>query len=155
MTSASAASAHFNSRPRAGGDEIEGRRLEAEAISIPAPARGATASRPTRAASFKNFNSRPRAGGDAGLLYDYYTLAISIPAPARGATCEQRRRQQPHTISIPAPARGATRSNASPHLRAYFNSRPRAGGDGVDASAMRKKAISIPAPARGATSGRA
>jgi len=78
-------------------------------VSIHAPARGATASRP------------PRGPG----------RMVSIHAPARGATQKEREIWKGALVSIHAPARGATRhrrrNGASP---AGFNPRPCARGDG-------------------------
>ena len=79
-------------------------------ISIHAPARGAT-------------RIQRRADGGRG---------ISIHAPARGATPLSWGGVQEMSISIHAPARGATvRCRFPTTATAYFNPRPREGGDRV------------------------
>ena len=101
------------------------------AISIHAPARGATSWDRAVARLLHYFNPRSREGSDALLLALLYCFSISIHAPARGATgyALVDISNMP-SISIHAPARGATGSNE----------------DGEDGSK-----ISIHAPARGAT----
>ena len=60
-------------------------------ISIPAPARGATHRAIPLCFRKKNFNSRPCARGDAcEFLVCFVASNISIPAPARGATRRRR-----------------------------------------------------------------
>ncbi len=123
------------------------------AVSIPAPAQGATL--------------RLHVGVCGGI--------VSIPAPAQGATeryriCGAWRRR----FQFPPPRRGR-HSRPSPPRRAWtfqfppprrgrphpvdivpyligFNSRPRAGGDCASGRTPRKRPnVSIPAPAQGAT----
>ena len=55
-------------------------------ISIPAPARGATAPCAPCRRIHRYFNSRPCERGDVGGHPQHPSVAISIPAPARGAT---------------------------------------------------------------------
>ena len=122
------------------------------AISIHAPAQGAT-SRPRSAPRCKcDFNPRPRAGGDLrGAVRLRAVARISIHAPAQGATKARESGAYDRDISIHAPAQGATRAGIliawpiqfqstpprrgrrrNPHCGtspAYFNPRPRAGGD--------------------------
>ena len=145
------------------------------AVSIRAPARGATPAQPHRRASLPGFNPRPRTGGDfRDPLQVTRLLPVSIRAPARGAT-ERRWHDAPgELVSIRAPARGATwkiRSllglnafqSAPPHggrLEGVlqprqpadsFNPRPRTGGDLLRRSYRPQSPVSIRAPARGAT----
>jgi len=123
-----------------------------DAVSIHAPARGATTAsscitvlcrpfqstrpcgaRPSvhaRRAASRSFNPRARAGRDPESGIGNSRTGVSIHAPARGATrssppCRARR-----VVSIHAPARGATRHR----------------GGGVMSTS-----VSIHAPARGAT----
>ena len=77
---------------------------------------------------------------------------ISIHAPARGATPLSWGGVQEMSISIHAPARGATvRCRFPTTATAYFNPRPREGGDRRKNHRLCAKIISIHAPARGAT----
>ena len=57
------------------------------AVSIHAPARGATCDRSSRGTAQKCFNPRPRTGGDRDDGFDVDgKIVVSIHAPARGAT---------------------------------------------------------------------
>ena len=144
----------FNPRPRTGGDSLHDRSVCVVAVSIHAPARGAT--RHDR-------------------LHDQRQLRVSIHAPARGATRDPVIAGAPDgTVSIHAPARGATRRSAgwrrspcsfNPRPRtggdapsgydpggpSSFNPRPRTGATRPDRHADRARGVSIHAPARGAT----
>ena len=78
-------------------------------VSIHAPARGATVSRPTLR----------------------FALKVSIHAPARGATPRIFHVARRVPVSIHAPARGATAERRPDRDHSCrFNPRPRAGGDG-------------------------
>ena len=123
-----------------------------EAISIPAPAQGATAQnvqitvvylfqsppprrgRPTGPSAqreLKVFQSPPpRRGRRLVVRVGGVILKISIPAPAQGATRRDCNELWKQDISIPAPAQGATRDTLA--IYAF-------------------EVISIPAPAQGAT----
>ena len=143
----------FNPRPRAGGDGIDDRPQAERAVSIHAPARGATDLR----------------------YLDAVLQSVSIHAPARGATVAGGALDLFGVVSIHAPARGATctPSTRSP-ARGCFNPRPRTGGDGSGiahwlrvvwfqstpprggrlptlARNLDSLSVSIHAPARGAT----
>ena len=103
----------------------------ASAVSIHAPARGATSCSSAWSASTSRFNPRSRAGSDS--LADAAQVRsqrVSIHAPARGATGVNSRQSMPWLVSIHAPARGATAPS-----RALLEVSP----------------VSIHAPARGAT----
>ena len=102
------ATANFNSRPSARGDQADDMRARLYAISIHAPPRGATLLH--RSPSFLpgNFNSRPSARGDPAQLPNGCRSYFSIHAPPRGATS------------------GRCAAHARP---AVFNSRPSARGD--------------------------
>ena len=121
--------------PRGGRREARDSAAPDSAVSIHAPARGATRRRFDRRDGDAGFNPRPRAGGD--------------PVRASSTACSA-------DVSIHAPARGATRPVRSAHVRprVCFNPRPRAGGDRLRALASTRDDVSIHAPARGATRGR-
>ena len=122
----------FNPRTREGCDHFNSNGIcVADAISIHAPARGATAANNNTARNAMLFQStHPR--GVRPLVGLEFTIAvwISIHAPARGATGLGERGELGEDISIHAPARGATRGCYKCKDRAI---------------------ISIHAPARGAT----
>ena len=100
------------------------------AISIHAPARGATAET------------------QEILTFDI----ISIHAPARGATAVNNPASLQLGISIHAPARGATRPHQKEEAdKPNFNPRSREGSDGQRNINGTNYDISIHAPARGAT----
>ena len=126
-----------------------------KAVSIHAPARGATRGRdPQVAAQYRVSIHAPARGATArGPQGDCRYRWVSIHAPARGATCAVvdivkslagfrstpprggrhgwrcgRGRDQP--VSIHAPARGATTTRMwTPWLTSCFDPRPREGGD--------------------------
>ena len=104
--------------------------LNPAAISIHAPARGATSAAWFSSAASCYFNPRPREGGDFSRLTTTFRMIISIHAPARGATASFATKFTASTISIHAPARGATWISLPTGAGAgYFNPRPREGGD--------------------------
>ena len=100
---------YFNPRSREGSDDQRKYSLlEYSAISIHAPAKGATSARWFPWSSPSHFNPRSREGSDisqAQLLQDW---RISIHAPAKGATVSVLARWVKTIISIHAPAKGAT-----------------------------------------------
>ena len=101
------------------------------AVSIHAPARGATGFKSRLRHHNFSFNPRTREGCDDILGNTFpIPLNVSIHAPARGATFQLWGRQQGLSVSIHAPARGATLE---------------------DAVTNTKVGVSIHAPARGAT----
>ena len=123
------------------------------AVSIHAPARGATASWAGSHSALRfqsthphgvrrhlgpalirpyGFNPRTRTGCDADVMKFPWDKRVSIHAPARGATPCTPPRIRTAPVSIHAPARGAT---------------PDQSQDG------QAKSVSIHAPARGATRG--
>ena len=121
----------FNPRARTGRDDGDHRYHDHGAVSIHAPARGATshATRPITVSS--RFNPRARTGRDVPTPSGAYQLQVSIHAPARGATlniCSTSLFL--YRVSIHAPARGATSpsSSAAPSSR-RFNPRARTGRD--------------------------
>ena len=144
------AQAHFNSRPRAGGD--------ADRLSEPrrtfefqfTPPRGGRPQRPERFANLLHFNSRPRAGGDGSMEKGEVIEHISIHAPARGATWRSFYRGGTKVFQFTPPRGG--RPAPVPYVGASlnFNSRPRAGGDPQAAvEAWREKSIFQFTPPRG------
>ena len=121
----------FNPRSREGSDAACQFGDPDRAISIRAPARGATLTLAgcLTIVVFQSALPRGERLGVAGFIL--YCVSISIRAPARGATLNTRYPNMTiKIISIRAPARGATRSGSftDPHF-----------------------CISIRAPARGAT----
>ena len=148
--------AHFNSRPRKGGDTaLRGGTLKQVGISIRAPARGATHISASGILILAKFQFAPPRRGRPSLLWAVIWIcwrfqfapprrgrrvccgcgrisgAISIRAPAKGATqpavgCDLDMLE----ISIRAPAKGATSLlRMWPNIWCNFNSRPREGGD--------------------------
>ena len=101
------------------------------AVSIHAPARGATVSPEQAAASIAGFNPRPCTRGDRFCRTGDGSVKVSIHAPARGATVWDKNFRAAFSVSIHAPARGATR------IKPY--------------TSERRRQVSIHAPARGAT----
>ena len=121
------------------------------AVSIHAPARGATLSNRSLRRGRYCFNSRPRTGGDNHRRLFRSPDDVSIHAPARGATFLGVGGALFGTVSIHAPARGATVLPLGMRWSARFNSRPRTGGDSPSHWMSRHLRVSIHAPARGAT----
>ena len=145
-------------------------------ISIHAPARGATRSKPNFYPDHKKFQSTlPRGERQKPNVREYLRHLISIHAPARGATSNRRMQCFSVSISIHAPARGATKETIRrPRAHGDFNPRSREGSDGgrwmkrdirfqfqstlprgerqeQDRKYLDRIIISIHAPARGAT----
>ena len=121
----------FNPRPRAGGDTLLERPVADAAVSIHAPARGATPRSRTSTRTGTCFNPRPRAGGRPHRAVARGVARRFQSTPPRGGRLPRRRRPRSRReVSIHAPARGAT-SMASISLLyvGSFNPRPRAGGD--------------------------
>ena len=99
---------YFNSRPSARGDGEAQTVIEAQAISIHAPPRGATGRVHTRQTVHDDFNSRPSARGDEFLVQHYIRITYFNSRPS---------------------ARGDLRGIGT-HKKDYdFNSRPSARGD--------------------------
>ncbi len=141
----------FDPRPRMGGDAIEDGADHLGAVSIHAPAWGAT----------------------RGVRHGVRGVQVSIHAPAWGATFTTRRWQHHVKVSIHAPAWGATIAewgaleldvfrSTPPHggrrferpsssLIACFDPRPRMGGDRDQSTPLDEDDVSIHAPAWGAT----
>jgi len=166
----------FQSTPPHGGRQ--GRQAVEDkiaAVSIHAPARGATTSC-GKIRSNSGFQSTPPHGGrrepPAGIQHNAPFQStpphggrpairpgaccagyVSIHAPARGATAVGQHQAHMVDVSIHAPARGATTmSTPGPSLDGRFNPRPRTGGDLLFQSRrVGVGHVSIHAPARGAT----
>ena len=128
-----AATDGFNSRSRVGSDRRQDADGRGDAVSIRAPAWGAThhrrAHRTTGRFQFAlprgerrpwqgvlsrddSFNSRSRVGSDAGFAFFEQRLPVSIRAPAWGATIQRFHLFAQAEVSIRAPAWGATRGRA-------------------------------------------
>ena len=99
---------HFNPRTREGCDAGIGDVNELKAISIHAPARGATQKWPREAREGEISIHAPARGATAQRLEATQSTTISIHAPARGATAILKSTLTGILISIHAPARGAT-----------------------------------------------
>ena len=164
----------FQSAPPHGGRPPTAVHPAAQAVSIRAPARGATRMPPVTLrltecfnprprtggdlvhAAYRlgndRFNPRPRTGGDHGIARAGVALVVSIRAPARGATCGRCSTTRSTRRFNPRPRTGGdlldSRSGDSPLC---FNPRPRTGGDGRRPGGRGNAAVSIRAPARGAT----
>ena len=123
------------------------------AISIHAPARGATSVPGDYPRQTAHFNPRSRTGSDCAqsrYMTGCQEFQSTLPHGERlhSAFCLHF----PYLISIHAPARGATEAPAmdSPSTR-NFNPRSRTGSDHAAGTERSSVLISIHAPARGAT----
>ncbi len=165
----------FNPRPRTGGDDLGDRQeLYRHAVSIHAPARGATIAgalvpraegvsihAPARGATSANTNASPgqefqstppHGGRPHGDLRIVAVLKVSIHAPARGATAGRSDSRRGRSCFNPRPRTGGDgRSRAIRFRGSCFNPRPRTGGDALDLGCRDELHVSIHAPARGAT----
>ncbi len=189
---------HFNPRPRVGGDEKRYPQYKDEftfqstpprggrhrgrgcwrahrAISIHAPAWGATAGiqRLSRRAKFQstpprggrhitsatsagvtNFNPRPRVGGDSQTGWSGYRWLYFNPRPRVGgdSRAASSRFDCLRLFQSTPPRGGRPRSPpAAPPAHTHFNPRPRVGGDPAGGHGHAESCISIHAPAWGAT----
>ena len=143
---------YFNSRPSARGDPTFCSNGAHEGISIHAPPRGATTSRPTARASSTYFNSRPSARGDAhSAAVRCFSAAFQFTPLREGRPKNAAQTGKELMISIHAPPRGATANNTSSGSTKDFNSRPSARGDRMRSVWQSLVSISIHAPPRGAT----
>ena len=79
------------------------------AVSIHAPARGATGSRQGERAMAGVSIHAPARGATIVVVIQLVQLSVSIHAPARGATEDEEGGGRGDEVSIHAPARGATR----------------------------------------------
>ena len=145
----------FNPRARAGRDPLHcSGTLEPVAVSIHAPARGATRNDYQQLCRAIRFNPRARAGRDW----------VPIPKPAAGGVFQStrprgaRRARGPRAaarqrVSIHAPARGATcpDSHRSTPVSVFQSTRPRGARQDGGAAVRGRVLVSIHAPARGAT----
>ena len=122
---------NFNPRSREGSDRQPCDKITVYAISIHAPAKGATRHNKACDCYFPISIHAPAKGATACVFCVSRFLHISIHAPAKGATDQLIYVDQILSISIHAPAKGATRQDSALHPDSY---------------------ISIHAPAKGATS---
>ncbi len=120
----------FNPRPRTGSDQ-KGCPIRApDAVSIHAPARGATWLTVPTSRNSSCFNPRPRTGSDRGESPGAKVRGSFNPRPRTGSDAESHDSALGFGVSIHAPARGAT--TARPAWlpgRPCFNPRPRTGSD--------------------------
>ena len=138
---------------REGRPKVFGGRSDAGAISIHAPAGGATFGKSNRDSARRISIHAPAGGATPMAAAIASSPAISIHAPAGGATLGIGAEGLRPAISIHAPAGGATVTPTWPNCRpSYFNSRPCGRGDGGSRSGHHHQdSISIHAPAGGAT----
>ena len=97
------------------------------------------------------FNPRPREGGDYHPILRAQSIVISIHAPARGATLTSSGLSWILSFQSTPPRGGRLVSVSIVVPAAYFNPRPREGGDYHPILRAQSIVISIHAPARGAT----
>ncbi len=122
----------FQSTPPRGGRHGQWRyHQDRAAVSIHAPARGATRSFAFRLiAPCRSFNPRPRAGGDAGGLGSCSRRSRFNPRPRAGGDLRNGVPIRDALRFQSTPPRGGRRSRRLPCApRRRFNPRPRAGGD--------------------------
>ena len=124
-----------------------------QAISIHAPARGATRVAPVSDPSIDHFNPRSREGSDLqkgqAVLH---VLLISIHAPARGATLSDWKKKAEDAEFQSTLPRGERPTDILVFVLSIdFNPRSREGSDGYHRCQLINSFISIHAPARGAT----
>ena len=119
-----------STRPRGARHYHLSRGQRFDAVSIHAPARGATSRAPNTCNSALFQSTRPRGArlASAGVLKP--AISVSIHAPARGATQSIAGIARWPRVSIHAPARGATECAVSVSIwYLCFNPRARAGRD--------------------------
>ncbi len=143
----------FQSTPPRGGRHVVAAGTNVVfAVSIHAPARGATSGKRCHLRFRSCFNPRPRAGGDVTAQESWILLDSFNPRPRAGGDSSSAHQHAQQKVSIHAPARGATRLRWTvSHFFPGFNPRPRAGGDKKKKEGGGYMAVSIHAPARGAT----
>ena len=117
----------FNPRAREGRDIFVRVQDKVVAVSIHAPARGATGCCAACGAPFVRFNPRAREGRDAALLVQRgASLKFQSTRPRGARQLKDVYREIVHRVSIHAPARGATYSYKLSSLCMQFQStRPR------------------------------
>ena len=121
----------FNSRPREGGDHIgQQSRTDQFAISIHAPAKGATGFQSSRITIQKISIHAPAKGATCAVSLSIFALEFQFTPPRRGRPFSSPHCRRPLRFQFTPPRRGRHLPLwwpwQSPH---YFNSRPREGGD--------------------------
>ena len=141
----------FNPRAREGRDLHETRLFISTAVSIHAPARGATFVPANRRASAAFQSTRPR-GARLRAAAHAALPAVSIHAPARGATRKMiiPFADSPFQSTRPRGARPRL-SFAARQLDTFQSTRPRGARHRIPTVLKMATAVSIHAPARGAT----
>jgi len=124
-------------------------------VSIHAPARGATWLCIHRLLGVIRFNPRPRTGGDLMAPATTGRGESFNPRPRTGGDASRPPAGAVHAVSIHAPARGATRLIPAPQPRPEVSIHAPARGATVYTVAVHnfEGKVSIHAPARGATVG--
>ena len=144
---------NFNPRSREGSDRQPCDKITVYAISIHAPAKGATRHNKACDCYFPISIHAPAKGATACVFCVSRFLHISIHAPAKGATDQLIYVDQILSISIHAPAKGATRQDSALHPDSDISIHaPAKGATRQPCDKITVYAISIHAPAKGATS---
>ena len=129
-----------------------GYRVSIEAVSIHAPAGGATLGSEHCKQGAGSFNPRARRGRDGVVLVSDDETKVSIHAPAGGATSHVVAWESSHVVSIHAPAGGATWLQVPGRAWPGFQStRPQGARLMLYLIIDRRDRVSIHAPAGGAT----
>ena len=128
LASIAAANLEFQSTPPHGGrPPIPPQRGRLYAVSIHAPAWGATTS-PRTCAAHHGFQSTPPHGGRPDGSTTEVDYMVSIHAPAWGATSRVIAYDSALVVSIHAPAWGATAQRCTSPRSSWFQSTPPHGG---------------------------
>ena len=143
---------YFNPRSREGSDFPTMDITKVHAISIHAPAKGATSFPSCKCSSLVNFNPRSREGSDGTCRGIVGIKAISIHAPAKGATSQSFFSQSTYFDFNPRSREGSDFISRLTGIGlTNFNPRSREGSDSKKYHKMHIFNISIHAPAKGAT----
>ena len=139
--------------PARGATRNKMKQIEFANISIHAPARGATSSQSRLSAFRRYFNPRSREGSDLRSQYaTILRLQFQSTLPRGERLLQDSVKQRTILISIHAPARGATLEMLVPKVKAKISIHaPARGATEADHGLMQQLSISIHAPARGAT----
>ena len=119
----------FNSRARMGRDGVPAHNHGLQAVSIHAPAWGATPARSLRSSRICCFNSRARMGRDAVESLGGIDWRVSIHAPAWGATFVRNGHAHFFTFQFTRPHGARHSRRDADHKPPCFNSRARMGRD--------------------------
>ena len=143
----------FDPRPREGGDcTSPSTPPPSRAVSIHAPAKGATVSLARARVRISRFDPRPREGGDKVEAAQIARTAGFRSTPPRRGRLPERIDERMSDGFDPRPREGGDLSSwRSYAVSARFDPRPREGGDQAFLDLARKLLVSIHAPAKGAS----